>query len=127
MAGNLILLSKDFLHKQNFVLKQLYEIGPQKTDASNPIYAFVSISAAKAPFLAKFKVKKCGVHELESISLRGGDQRDEERGNSRPLSWEACIFKVGDDVRQVSVFFILNVLYFIDFFPPKREQTPYPG
>ncbi|XP_071790519.1 phosphatidylinositol 4-kinase alpha-like [Asterias amurensis] len=57
-------------------------------------------SAAKAPFLAKFKVKKCGVHELESISLRGGDQRDEERGNSRPLSWEACIFKVGDDVRQ---------------------------
>ncbi|XP_038059018.1 phosphatidylinositol 4-kinase alpha-like [Patiria miniata] len=57
-------------------------------------------SAAKAPFLAKFKVKKCGVHDLESIGLRGGVRKDEEQDMKKPLSWEACIFKVGDDVRQ---------------------------
>ncbi|XP_022109490.1 phosphatidylinositol 4-kinase alpha-like [Acanthaster planci] len=57
-------------------------------------------SAAKAPFLAKFKVKKCGVHDLEGIGLRGGDPKEEEDHARKPLSWEACIFKVGDDVRQ---------------------------
>ena len=28
-------------------------------------------SAAKAPFLAKFKVQKCGVAELEDLGLKG--------------------------------------------------------
>ncbi|XP_041457096.1 phosphatidylinositol 4-kinase alpha-like [Lytechinus variegatus] len=56
-------------------------------------------SAAKAPFLARFKVQKCGVHELENLGLKGLDSGAMSRSLKAQM-WEACIFKVGDDVRQ---------------------------
>ncbi|XGW14011.1 hypothetical protein V3C99_000358 [Haemonchus contortus] len=69
-------------------------------------------SAAKAPFLARFKVQRCGVHELERLGLEAQSQ---EKGKPPPpradlnelrkindsgTCWQAAIFKVGDDVRQ---------------------------
>ncbi|VDK64142.1 unnamed protein product, partial [Cylicostephanus goldi] len=69
-------------------------------------------SAAKAPYLARFKVKQCGVQELERIGL---EAQSREKGKSPPpeadlnelrraggpnICWQAAIFKVGDDVRQ---------------------------
>ncbi|XP_074644001.1 phosphatidylinositol 4-kinase alpha-like [Tubulanus polymorphus] len=57
-------------------------------------------SAAKAPFLARFKVKHCGVTELEHLGM---EENPEEHLASVPdnkLVWQAAIFKVGDDVRQ---------------------------
>ncbi|KIH46176.1 phosphatidylinositol 3- and 4-kinase, partial [Ancylostoma duodenale] len=69
-------------------------------------------SAAKAPFLARFKVRRCGVQELERIGLEAQSQ---EKGKPPPpradlnelkkvtdanTCWQAAIFKVGDDVRQ---------------------------
>ena len=64
-------------------------------------------SAAKAPFLARFKVKRCGINELEHLALR--DEQEQEQSPDDPPAiqaqskyWQACIFKVGDDVRQVS-------------------------
>ena len=59
-------------------------------------------SAAKAPFLARFRVLRCGLHELEhrglsSDSADDGKKLDYEESN---LVWQAAIFKVGDDVRQ---------------------------
>ncbi|KAG1666136.1 Phosphatidylinositol 4-kinase alpha [Nymphon striatum] len=61
-------------------------------------------SAAKAPFLARFKVKKCGIHELESQGLACNDSENDEASSVKSLSsnqyWQGCIFKVGDDVRQ---------------------------
>ncbi|PIO77059.1 phosphoinositide 3-kinase family, accessory domain protein [Teladorsagia circumcincta] len=69
-------------------------------------------SAAKAPFLARFKVQRCGVQELERIGL---EAQSHEKGKQPPpeadlnelrkisdsgTCWQAAIFKVGDDVRQ---------------------------
>lgn len=54
-------------------------------------------SAAKAPFLAKFAVRKFGVKELETLGLEESCGLESEQN---PNYWQACIFKVGDDVRQ---------------------------
>lgn len=58
-------------------------------------------SAAKAPFLARFKVQRYGINELENIALavstNGKAERKKEIGKE---TWQAAIFKVGDDVRQ---------------------------
>ncbi|XP_065840787.1 phosphatidylinositol 4-kinase alpha-like [Oscarella lobularis] len=58
-------------------------------------------SAAKAPFLAKFRVRKCGVAELERMNVLT-DESNESDGKTLDDSsyWQGCIFKVGDDVRQ---------------------------
>ncbi|KAL5017409.1 hypothetical protein ScPMuIL_006998 [Solemya velum] len=73
-------------------------------------------SAAKAPFLAKFRVKQCGIQELENLALH-----DELVSSDTDLShqhWQACIFKVGDDVRQDML-----ALQVIDVFKNIFEQS----
>ncbi|KAK3587139.1 hypothetical protein CHS0354_006780 [Potamilus streckersoni] len=58
-------------------------------------------SAAKAPFLAKFRVKHCGIHELENLGKQTVvDETVSQTSSESALHWQACIFKVGDDVRQ---------------------------
>nr|XP_039270122.1 phosphatidylinositol 4-kinase alpha-like [Styela clava] len=55
-------------------------------------------SAAKAPYLAKFLVKECGINEIEKKAL--GHKTEKESKNDGNLVWKAAIFKVGDDCRQ---------------------------
>lgn len=58
-------------------------------------------SAAKAPFLAKFKVKHCGIQELENQVLAAVQTGKPKLSTSTGMEYEqAAIFKVGDDVRQ---------------------------
>ena len=57
-------------------------------------------SAAKAPFLARFRVKRCGLHELERLA-EGGSPGSSHIDVLSAEYWQASIFKVGDDVRQV--------------------------
>jgi phosphatidylinositol 4-kinase len=57
-------------------------------------------SAAKAPFLARFKVKKCGIHQVEAEGLGEPYQQSPSLNSLGVEMWQAAIFKVGDDVRQ---------------------------
>lgn len=61
-------------------------------------------SAAKAPYLARFRVHRCGIAELEQMAMEvsvNPSEAMEQPNNSLGVdSWQAAIFKVGDDVRQ---------------------------
>ncbi|XP_058809461.1 phosphatidylinositol 4-kinase alpha isoform X2 [Phymastichus coffea] len=57
-------------------------------------------SAAKAPFLARFKVQRYGIKELENIAMAVSANGRVEVKSSGEETWQAAIFKVGDDVRQ---------------------------
>lgn len=63
-------------------------------------------SAAKAPFLARFKVCRCGINELETLAMKASNDRSSSKSMGLEL-WQAAIFKVGDDVRQVLLCYIL--------------------
>ncbi|KAL3201634.1 hypothetical protein MRX96_042884 [Rhipicephalus microplus] len=62
------------------------------------------VSAAKAPFRAKFKVRSVGIEKVQEIATAGyKDLRDSgyfTAADMRREHWQAAIFKVGDDVRQ---------------------------
>ncbi|CAD7087007.1 unnamed protein product [Hermetia illucens] len=60
-------------------------------------------SAAKAPYLARFRVLRCGITELEVKAMEVSNNPnsiDETKGTLGVEAWQAAIFKVGDDVRQ---------------------------
>lgn len=61
-------------------------------------------SAAKAPYLARFRVHRCGITELEQIAMEVSNnsptQIKQPNISLGAESWQAAIFKVGDDVRQ---------------------------
>lgn len=68
-------------------------------------------SAAKAPFLSKFKVLECGINRVEELCMNfnnnGGEltvdkimARFRDESSMQRELWQAAIFKVGDDVRQ---------------------------
>jgi phosphatidylinositol 4-kinase A len=61
-------------------------------------------SAAKAPYLARFKVVRCGITELETMAMDiSTNSQTSPAHNKLEMGaeiWQAAIFKVGDDVRQ---------------------------
>uniref|UniRef100_A0A1A9ULE3 Phosphatidylinositol 4-kinase alpha n=1 Tax=Glossina austeni TaxID=7395 RepID=A0A1A9ULE3_GLOAU len=60
-------------------------------------------SAAKAPYLAKFRVYRCGITELETRAMEVSNNPNFQMATTISLGaecWQAAIFKVGDDVRQ---------------------------
>lgn len=61
---------------------------------------FLICSAAKAPFLARFKVRRTGIAQVESVGLGHDETESQALLSMYPEVWQAAIFKVGDDVRQ---------------------------
>ncbi|KAL3270935.1 hypothetical protein HHI36_021440 [Cryptolaemus montrouzieri] len=57
-------------------------------------------SAAKAPYLARFKIAKCGLLEMEKMAMAISLNQWTEEQSMGMETWQAAIFKVGDDVRQ---------------------------
>nr|CAD7260807.1 unnamed protein product [Timema shepardi] len=60
-------------------------------------------SAAKAPYLARFRVRRCGINELENMAMAVSNHNSPHNSSASGLGvelWQAAIFKVGDDVRQ---------------------------
>ncbi|XP_065089616.1 phosphatidylinositol 4-kinase alpha isoform X2 [Ochlerotatus camptorhynchus] len=62
-------------------------------------------SAAKAPYLARFRVHRCGINELETMAMEVSNNPNNQLDGPKlssmgPETWQAAIFKVGDDVRQ---------------------------
>ncbi|KAK0074484.1 hypothetical protein PV325_008278, partial [Microctonus aethiopoides] len=57
-------------------------------------------SAAKAPFLARFRVQRYGIKELENIAMAVSANAKVETKCGGLETEQAAIFKVGDDVRQ---------------------------
>jgi len=54
-------------------------------------------SAAKAPYLAKFKVINCGVTELENLAMAVSDSPTKTLNvSNKPQTWQAAIFKVSE-------------------------------
>lgn len=52
-------------------------------------------SAAKAPYLARFKVINCGVTELENLAMSVSDSPTMTLNiSNKPQTWQAAIFKV---------------------------------
>lgn len=83
-------------------------------------YLYVLIiffSAAKAPFLARFKARHCGVNELERVALecyqnaeRNGTSTEADlqtisRGDEMSIGWTGAIFKVSS---QRFVIFMIS-------------------
>lgn len=91
----------------------LYTLLIQKPFKTKLTYSFLS-SAAKAPYLARFRVRKCGIKELEELALNvsdhqvNGDANGEPNENSVAPStsdvWQAAIFKVR--ITSVSYFVV---------------------
>ncbi len=55
-------------------------------------------SAAKAPYLARFKVRHLGISEMEKRGVEISMGKEEELPEGDDI-WQAAIFKVGDDCR----------------------------
>lgn len=74
-------------------------------------WRYYTCSAAKAPYLARFRVQRCGIKELEKVAMAVSHQQSSQsqQHNTKDLvygsmtneMWQAAIFKVSTKTTQI--------------------------
>jgi len=66
-------------------------------------------SAAKAPYLARFRVRKCGINELEQTAMAISNQQTS--GNTGQFVDSSSM--MGLDTWQAAIFKVIKIIIFI--------------
>lgn len=80
-------------------------------------------SAAKAPFLARFRVRRCGISELEQLAMnvsRTGIMQPAQGQSMGSELWQAAIFKVrnfSSDIQHAQLAVSYLLLFYLLWLP----------
>lgn len=88
------------------------------------LFIYFFPSAAKAPYLARFKVRRCGIMELEKQGMAVSSGQDVST-NIGPVVWQAAIFKVLTGLCLEDVITFITYINQLKVRERERERLKY--